>query len=144
MTVHADHLSSEAQQFNWLLRQFATNTPEVVDAIAVSSDGLLIAMSQATNRADADRLAAITCAIISLAQGAARVYHLGSPNKVIIDLDGGYLLVTSIAAGSALGVLAGRSANLGNLAYEMALFANRAGTVITPQLIEELKTTVGS
>lgn len=144
MTVHAEHLSSEAAQFNWLLRQFASNTPEVMDAIAVSSDGLLIAMSQVTNRADADRLAAITSAIISLAQGAARVYRLGSPNKVIIDLDGGYLLVTSIAAGSALGVLASRSANLGNLAYEMALFANRAGTVITPQLIEELKTTVGS
>jgi len=45
MTVYAEHLSSEAQQFNWLLSQFAGNTPEVIDAIAVSSDGLLIAMS---------------------------------------------------------------------------------------------------
>ena len=46
MTVHADQLSTEAQQFNWLLSQFAGNTPEVIDAIAVSSDGLLIATSQ--------------------------------------------------------------------------------------------------
>lgn len=143
MTAHIDHLSSEAQQFNWLLRQFAVNTPEVVYAIAVSSDGLLIAMSEAVDRADADRLAAITSAIVSLAQGAARVYDLGSPNKVIIDLDRGYLLVSAISAGSTLGVLASRSANLGNLAYEMALFANRAGAVISPQLIEELKITVG-
>jgi predicted regulator of Ras-like GTPase activity (Roadblock/LC7/MglB family) len=143
MTAHIDHLSSEAQQFNWLLRQFAVNTPEVVYAIAVSSDGLLIAMSDAVDRADADRLAAITSAIVSLAQSAARVYDLGSPNKVIIDLDRGYLLVSAISAGSTLGVLASRSANLGNLAYEMALFANRAGAVISPQLIEELKITVG-
>jgi uncharacterized protein len=143
MTAHIEHLSSEAQQFNWLLRQFAVNTPEVVDAIAVSSDGLLIAMSSAVDRADADRLAAITSAIVSLAQGAARVYDLGAPNKVIIDLDRGYLLVSAISAGATLGVLASRSANLGNLAYEMALFANRAGAVISPQLIEELKITLG-
>jgi uncharacterized protein len=134
MTVYADHLSSEAQQFNWLLSQFAANTPEVIDAIAVS---------HRLDRASADRLAAITSAIISLAQGAGKVYELGSPNKVIIDLDGGYLLVSAISAGSTLGVLATRAANLGNLAYEMAIFANRAGEVISPQLIEELKVAVG-
>ena len=109
MTVYAEHLSTEAQQFNWLLTQFAANTPEVIDAIAVSSDGLLIAMSQKLDRANADRLAAITSAVISLAQGAGRVYDLGAPNK----------------------------------AYEMAVFANRAGEVISPQLIEELKVSVG-
>ena len=143
MTVYADHLSSEAQQFNWLLSQFAGNTPDVADAIAVSSDGLLIAMSHKLDRSSADRLAAITSAIISLAQGAGRVYDLGQPNKVIIDLDGGYLLVSSISAGASLGVLASRTVNLGNLAYEMATFSNRAGEVISPQLIEELKVTVG-
>jgi predicted regulator of Ras-like GTPase activity (Roadblock/LC7/MglB family) len=139
MTVHAEPLSTEAQQFNWLMSQFAANTPEVSDAIAVSADGLLIAMSSKLDRAGADRLAAITSAMISLAQGAGRVYDLGAPNKVIIDLDGGYVLVSSISAGATLGVLASRSANLGNLAYEMALFANRAGEVISPALIEELK-----
>jgi uncharacterized protein len=143
MTVHAPHLSTEAQQFNWLLSQFAANTPEVIDAIAVSSDGLLVAMSHKLERADADRLAAITSAIMSLAQGTGRTYDLGAPNKVIIDLDGGYLLVSSISMGATLGVLATRSANLGNLAYEMAVFSNRAGEFISPDLIEELKGTVG-
>ena len=33
----------------------------------------------------------------------ARVYDLGEPNKVIIDLDGGYLLVSAISAGSRWG-----------------------------------------
>jgi len=144
MTAYAEPLSTDAQQFNWLLSQFAGTTPEVIDAIAVSSDGLLIAISNRLDRANADRLAAITSAIMSLAQGAGRVYDLGEPNKVIVDLDGGYLLVSMISPGSALGVLATRAANLGNLAYEMAVFANRAGEVISPQLIEELKVSVGS
>jgi predicted regulator of Ras-like GTPase activity (Roadblock/LC7/MglB family) len=143
MTVYAENLSSEAQRFNWLLSQFAGNTPEVIDAIAVSADGLLIAMSSRLDRASADRLAAITSAMISLAAGAGTTYDLGIPNKVIVDLDRGYLLVSSISAGSTLGVLATRSANLGNLAYEMAVFANRAGEVISPQLIDELKLAVG-
>lgn len=137
-------LSTEAQQFNWLVNQFASNTPEVIDAIAVSADGLLIALSNKLDRNNADRLAAITSAVISLAHGAGKVYDLGSPNKVIIDLDGGYVLVSSISAGATLGVLATRQANLGNLAYEMAVFANRAGEIISPQIIEELKNSVGS
>lgn len=143
MATPTQHLSPEAQQFNWLLNQFAGDAPGVGDAIAVSSDGLLIALTSALDRADADRLAAITSAIISLAQGTGRVYDLGSPNKVIIDLDRGYLLVSSISAGSALGVLAAKTANLGTLAYEMAMFANRTKSVLTPALIEELKGTVG-
>ncbi len=142
--TYAQQLSTEAQQFNWLVNQFAGNTPEVIDAIAVSSDGLLIAVSHKLDRANADRLAAITSAVISLAHGAGSVYELGSPNKVILDFDSGYVLVSAISAGAALGVLATRQANLGNLAYEMAVFANRAGEVISPQLIEELKSSVGS
>src|SRR5436190_23761186 len=100
------NLSAEAQEFNWLLSQFAANAPGVVDAIAVSSDGLLIAASHSQDRADADRLAAITSAIISLANGASRLYDLGPTNKVVIDLDRGYLLVSAISVGSILGVLA--------------------------------------
>ena len=138
------NISTEAQRFNWLLGRFAGDTAGVIEAIAVSSDGLLIAMSATLERADADRLAAITSAINSLAAGASRVYDLGNANKVIIDLDRGYLLVSTLSVGSSMGVLATKEANLGVLAYEMAMFANRAGDVLTPQLIEELKISVGS
>jgi uncharacterized protein len=145
MTAYAQQqLSTEAQHFNWLVNQFASGTPEVIDALAVSADGLVIAMSSKVDRNNADRLAAITSAVISLAYGAGKLYDFGEPNKVIIDLDGGYVLVSSISAGATLGVLATRQANLGNVAYEMAVFANRAGEIISPQLIEELKSTVGS
>ena len=48
-------------------------------------------------------------------------------NRVIVDMADGYLLVTAISSGSVLGVIADRSANLGTVAYEMTLFANRAG-----------------
>lgn len=135
-------MSSEAQQFNWLLNQFATDTPGVLHAIAVSSDGLVVAMSHHLDRASADRLAAITSAFLSLAKGTSSVYDMGNTNKVVVDLDRGYLLVSAISAGSALGVLAERTAKLGTLGYEMAMFGNRTAEVLTPALIEELKAAV--
>ena len=136
-------LSAEAQNFNWLLGRFASETAGVIEAIAVSSDGLLMGMSAGQDRAGADRLGAIVSGITSLAGGAARCYQLGTLNKVIVDMAHGYLLVSAISSGSVLGVIASKSANLGNVAYEMTLFANRAGAALTPQLINELKNSLG-
>jgi uncharacterized protein len=136
-------LSAEAQNFNWLLGKFAAETAGVLEAIAVSSDGLLMAMSAGQERSGADRLAAITSGITSLAGGAARAYQLGTLNKVIVDMAHGYLLVSAISSGSVLGVIAAKTANLGNIAYEMTLFATRAGAALTPQLINELKNSLG-
>lgn len=137
-------LSPEAHNFNWLLDTFTANTAGVVETIAVSADGLLMAMSAVTDRANAERLAAVVSGMISLASGAAGTYSLGVLNRVVVDMADGYLLITSISAGSVLGVVADRSANLGTVAYEMTLFANRAGSTLTPKLIVELKNAVQS
>jgi predicted regulator of Ras-like GTPase activity (Roadblock/LC7/MglB family) len=137
-----DLLSQEAKTFNWLLESFTTNTAGVSEAVAVSSDGLLIAMSSIKDRANAERLAAVVSGMTSLASGAASWYALGSLNRVIIDMSDGYLLITAISTGSVLGVIADRSANLGTVAYEMTLFATRAGAALTPTLIAELKNAV--
>lgn len=138
----SEQLSEEAATFNWLLDSFTTSTAGVVEAIAVSSDGLPMAMSAVKDRANADRLSAVVSGMTSLAGGIANCYRLGILNRVIIDLSDGYLLVTSISEGSVLGVIASRSANIGTVAYEMTLFASKAGRALTPQLIAELKTSV--
>jgi predicted regulator of Ras-like GTPase activity (Roadblock/LC7/MglB family) len=132
-------LSPEAQTFNWLLDSFTSSTAGVREAIAVSADGLLMAMSNIADRANAERLAAVVSGLTSLAGGAANWYALGGLNRVVIDMTGGYLLVTAISAGSVLGVIADRTASLGTVAYEMTLFASRAGGALTPRLIAELK-----
>jgi predicted regulator of Ras-like GTPase activity (Roadblock/LC7/MglB family) len=137
-------LSPEAKTFNWLLDSFTSSTAGVLEAIAVSSDGLLMAMSAIKDRANAERLAAVVSGMTSLAGGAANWYSLGGLNRVIVDMAEGYLLVTSISAGSVLGVIATRQANLGTVAYEMTLFASRAGGALTPRLIAELKNSVQS
>ena len=136
-------LRAAAADFTWLLNRFATETAGVVDAIAVSSDGLLIAVSELREHADSERLAAIVSGITSLAAGASGNYGLGGLNKVIIDLEGGHVLVSAIGGGAVLGVVTDKEAKLGNIAYEMTLFANRAGAALSPQLVLELKNSVG-
>ena len=143
MSDQATELSVDAQNFNWLVTRFAKETGEVIAAIAVSSDGLLIANSAKLDRANADRLSAICAAMLSLAQGVSDCLPLGEPDKVVIELTEGYFLVCTIGAGCALGVLASSHASLGAVAYEMTMFANSSGAALTPQLIEELKMTVG-
>jgi predicted regulator of Ras-like GTPase activity (Roadblock/LC7/MglB family) len=135
-------LSQEAKTFNWLLDSFTSGTAGVLEAVAVSADGLLMATSATRDRANAERLAAVVSGIISLSGGAAQWYALGTLNRVIVDLANGYLVITSISAGSVLGVVADRSANLGAVAYEMTLFASRAGAALTPRLIVELKNSI--
>jgi predicted regulator of Ras-like GTPase activity (Roadblock/LC7/MglB family) len=135
-------LSPEAKSFNWLLDSFTADTSGVVEAIAVSSDGLLIAMSAIKDHANAERLAAVVSGLTSLAGGASSWYGLGPINRVIIDMADGFLLAAGISSGSVLGVVADRSANLSTLGYEMTLFANRAGRALTPRLIIELQNAV--
>src|SRR6188474_3126312 len=97
-------LSAEAHTFNWLLDSFTSSTAGVVEAIAVSSDGLLMAMSAVKDRSNAERLAAVVSGMTSLAAGAAGSYALGGLNRVIVDMSEGFLLITSISSGSVLGV----------------------------------------
>jgi predicted regulator of Ras-like GTPase activity (Roadblock/LC7/MglB family) len=99
-------LSQEAKTFNWLLDSFTSGTAGVLEAIAVSSDGLLMAMSAIKDRANAERLAAVISGLTSLAGGASTSYRMGAINRLIVDMEEGYLLVTAISNGSVLGVTA--------------------------------------
>ena len=52
-------VTEDASQFNWMLNNFVKDTSGVTDAVAVSSDGLLMAMSNTLDPAGADQVAAI-------------------------------------------------------------------------------------
>ena len=142
MTQAAFGLSKQAQDFTWLLAKFAQDTAGVIDVIAVSSDGLLMAVAGDADRASSDRLSAIVSGMVSLATGAGSSYGLGALNKVIVDAEGGFLVVMAMGAGALLGVVADRGSSLGTVTYEAALFINRTNGILNPQLVNELKNTV--
>ena len=132
-------LSNEAANVNWLMVNFVGNTAGVEQAVAVSSDGLLLAMSATTDRATADRLAAIITGMRALSHGAAGELRKGPVVQVLIEMVNAYLFVSSISDGSTLGVVAAKNCDLGLVGYEIAMLVDRVGSQLTPGLVIELK-----
>jgi len=137
--VTADVQHADPQTFNWLLANFVRNTDGVRDAVAVSSDGLLIAMSDGVDRTAADRLSAIVSGLSSLSRSAARSYEFEGLKLIMIEMVRGFLLVSAIADGSCVGVIADDTCDVGLVGYEIAKLADRAGSLLTPSLISELR-----
>ena len=132
-------LNTTPETFNWLLANFVRGTDAVRDAIAVSSDGLLLATSGGLDRTEADQLSAIVSGLVSLSRSAARRYEFEGLKLIMIEMQRGFLLVSSISDGSSIGVLTERDCDIGLIGYEIAVLAERAGDLLTPALITELR-----
>ena len=92
----------------------------------------------------ADQLAAIASGLASLTEGASRCFEGGLVKQTVVEMERGFLFVMSISDGSCLSVLAASTANVGVVAYEMAVLVGRAGDVLTPSLRAELQAVLPS
>jgi predicted regulator of Ras-like GTPase activity (Roadblock/LC7/MglB family) len=119
---------------DWLVTSFVNRIPGASSAVVVSSDGLVLALSDHVPRDTADQLAAVTSGLVSLTAGAARCIEAGGVNQVIVEMSGGYLFVTTVSDGSALAVMCDTACDIGLIGYEMSLLVDRIGQVLTPEL----------
>ena len=134
-------LSEKANNVNWLMANFVRSTPGVEQAMAVSSDGLLIALSSQLERASADKMAAIITGMRALAHGGANEL---AKVQVLVEMANAYMFVSSISGGSTLGVVTVRDCDLGLVGFEITLLVERVGAQLTPTLITELKNSLVS
>jgi predicted regulator of Ras-like GTPase activity (Roadblock/LC7/MglB family) len=120
------------QDMGWLLSNFADSVAGIAHVVAVSADGLLLASSRNLPAERADQLAAITSGVVSLTDGASRMFNAGHVQQTIIEMDSGYLFLMTISDGSSMAVLAARSCDVGQVGYEMALLVERVGAALVP------------
>ena len=123
---------STMHDMGWLLSNFADSVAGIAHVVAVSADGLLLASSRELPPDRADQLAAITSGVVSLTDGASRMFSAGEVQQTIIEMDSGYLFLMSITDGSSMAVLAARSCDVGQVGYEMALLVERVGAALVP------------
>jgi predicted regulator of Ras-like GTPase activity (Roadblock/LC7/MglB family) len=142
MGARVSELSQAAQNLNWLITNFVDRVPGVAHTVVVSSDGLLLAVSDGFPRDRADQLAAVASGLSSLTQGAARIFEGGSVTQTVVEMVRGFLFVMAISDGSVLAVLASSDCDMGLIGYEMALLVERAGDILTPALRAELQSTL--
>jgi predicted regulator of Ras-like GTPase activity (Roadblock/LC7/MglB family) len=117
----------------WLLSEFGRTTAGVRNSLVVSADGLKLATSPNVDTALADQLSAAASGLVSLARGTAMLLKAGPVSQTILEMEGGYLFVTSISQGATLAVHAERTCDMGMVGYEMTMLAARVGHVLTPQ-----------
>ena len=134
-------LSQAARGINWLITDFVRSVPGVAHTVVVSSDGLPLAYSEGFPKDRADQLAAVAAGLISLTQGASRVFEGGPVTQTVVEMQRGLLLIMSISDGSCLAVLASPDCDMGLVAYQMTVMVERAGQVLTPAVRAELQAT---
>lgn len=143
-TGTSQDLAAGVRDVGWLLDSFVEQVPGVEQAIGVSSDGLLMAMSSPLSRADADKLAAVVSGMTSLALSAGRLLDKGPLRQVILELGRGYLLVSAMSGGSCLGVVTTADCDLGLVGYQCTMLVQRVGALLSPELITTLKASLPS
>jgi predicted regulator of Ras-like GTPase activity (Roadblock/LC7/MglB family) len=122
---------SSAEQLGWLLDTLVSQVANVRQALVLSRDGLVVAMSRTMGREDAEHLSALAAGVHSLARGAGRLVGGGEARQTVIEMDSAFLFVMAAGQGTCLTVLASADANLGVMAYEMAMLVRRMGIHLT-------------
>jgi predicted regulator of Ras-like GTPase activity (Roadblock/LC7/MglB family) len=120
--------AGRAGQLDWLLDDLVRRVGHVTKAVILSQDGMALGASQTLDRDDAEHLAALAAGFQSLARGAERHFgHGGAVRQTIIEMESGFLLTAAAGSGTCLAVITEPGADLGLVAYEMAILVRRSG-----------------
>ena len=124
---HDADAAGRVGQLDWLLDDLVRRVGEVSKAVILSQDGIALGASGTLERDDAEHLAALAAGFQSLARGAGQHFGGGAARQTIIEMESGFLLVTAAGSGTCLAVVTGPDADLGLVAYEMAILVKRSG-----------------
>jgi predicted regulator of Ras-like GTPase activity (Roadblock/LC7/MglB family) len=120
-------------ELNWLLDDLTSRVGAVRQAVILSTDGLAVGFSKGLSREDAEHLSAVAAGFQSLARGAGRHFGGGEVRQTIVEMESAFLFVTAAGRGTCLAVLSSSDADVGHIAYEMAMLVKRVGQHISTQ-----------
>ena len=119
--------TKQSANLTWLLDDLVERVPTAQQAVVLSADGLMMGASAALKREDAEHLSAMAAGFQSLAKGASRHFRAGPVRQTVVEMESAFLFVTAAGQGACLAVLASSDADLGLIAYEMAMLVTRVG-----------------
>jgi predicted regulator of Ras-like GTPase activity (Roadblock/LC7/MglB family) len=120
-------------QLSWLLDNLVSQVEHVQQALVLSRDGLVVAASRGLTREDGDHLSALAAGVQSLARGTGRHFQGGEVRQTIIEMERAFLFVIAAGRGTCLAVLTAADANVGVIAYEMAMLVRRMGKYLASE-----------
>ncbi len=122
--------TKQSANLTWLLDDLVDRVPSAQQAVVLSADGLMMGASGGLTREDAEHLSAMAAGFQSLAKGASRHFRAGPVRQTVVEMESAFLVVTAAGQGACLTVLTSSDADLGLIAYEMAMLVTRVGDVM--------------
>jgi predicted regulator of Ras-like GTPase activity (Roadblock/LC7/MglB family) len=119
--------TKQSANLTWLLNDLVERVPPAQQAVVLSADGLMMGASSELSREDAEHMSAMAAGFQSLAKGASRHFQAGPVRQTVVEMESAFLFVTAAGQGACLAVLASSDADLGLIAYEMAMLVIRVG-----------------
>ena len=117
---------SQGGELSWLLDDLVRRVPQVTKAVTLTQDGLAVGASAGLSREDAEHLAALAAGFQSMARGAGQHFGGGRVRQTIIEMESAFLFVSAAGHGTCLAVLTTGDADIGLVAYEMAVLVRRS------------------
>ncbi len=111
MAISTDKLSS-------ILQNFVSSTSEVQGAAVVTPDGLPLA-SSLPGQMDEERVSAMSAAMLSLGERICKELTRGLIDRIFVEGDDGYGILTSCGEDAVFLVLANKTAKQGVLMLEI-------------------------
>jgi predicted regulator of Ras-like GTPase activity (Roadblock/LC7/MglB family) len=101
--------------------------PNVVYAVVLSADGLIVQKSTSLSQEVGEVLAAAASSMYSVAAGTGRRFDSGRVQRVVIEYQDRTLLIAAAGPNARLAVLCDEAIDLGTIAYEMSRLVIRIG-----------------
>ena len=120
------------QDLDRLIADFTRRVPEVVRALVVSSDGVPLAASERMPPGQLEQLSVITSGLIGLAGAVDQVFDGDGFIQGLVAMERGTLVIMAIDDGSSLAVLTTAAADLDQVAYDMTILVEEAGSLFSP------------
>jgi hypothetical protein len=111
-------MAINSQKLGHILQNFVSTTADVQGAAMVTPDGLPLATSLPTGMDD-ERVSAMSAAMLSLGDRIGRELARGDIDRIYVEGDEGFSILTSCGEDAVFLVLAGKSAKQGVLMLEI-------------------------
>jgi predicted regulator of Ras-like GTPase activity (Roadblock/LC7/MglB family) len=117
-------------EVDWLLDDLVNRVAGVDHIVVLSADGLLMGRAKSLSQPDAEHLSAVASGFQSLAKGTGWHFGRGDVYQTVVEMERGFLMVTSAGQGGCLALLASADSDLGMIAYEANRLVTRVGTYL--------------
>ena len=111
-------MAINTEKLGYILQNFVSTTPDVQGAAMVTPDGLPLA-SSLPGGMDDERVSAMSAAMLSLGDRIGRELARGEIDRIYVEGEEGFSILTSCGEDAVFLVLAGKSAKQGVLMLEI-------------------------